>query len=232
MSTEAESGHERGLRRELRFWEAIALSIGIMAPGAAMALNGTLPASLVGRAVPLAFLFASMGILFVSYAFIRLTGYYQPCGVCLCPLRRDPRSAGRLLLRLGAFGHLHGLHRRVHRRGGSLRAGLLGRNRHLAERRMARDLPGGGRSHLVCSIRGRQGSDPRAAEYGGAYRHADRDRRRSHLRQGVRRHGSERSELHALPLHAAKRSWVGYCRPGRGLRASLVRGFRGGSLSR
>ena len=30
----------RGLRRELRFWEAIALSIAIMAPTAAMALNG------------------------------------------------------------------------------------------------------------------------------------------------------------------------------------------------
>jgi cobalamin synthase len=54
MSTGADSAHEHGLRRELRFWEAIALSIGIMAPGAAMALNGTLPASLVGRAVPLA----------------------------------------------------------------------------------------------------------------------------------------------------------------------------------
>ena len=54
MTTEAEPAHERGLRRELRFWEAVALSIGIMAPGAAMALNGTLPASLVGRAVPLA----------------------------------------------------------------------------------------------------------------------------------------------------------------------------------
>ncbi len=80
MSTEAESSHERGLRRELRFWEAIALSIGIMAPGAAMALNGTLPASLVGRAVPLAFVFASVGILFVSYAFIRLTGYFNHAG--------------------------------------------------------------------------------------------------------------------------------------------------------
>jgi hypothetical protein len=30
---------------------------------------------LVGRAVPLAFVFASVGILFVSYAFIRLTGF-------------------------------------------------------------------------------------------------------------------------------------------------------------
>ena len=80
MSTQDESAHERGLRRELRFWEAIALSIGIMAPGAAMALNGTLPASLVGRAVPLAFVFASVGILFVSYAFIRLTGYFNHAG--------------------------------------------------------------------------------------------------------------------------------------------------------
>src|SRR5215207_4577214 len=80
MTTESESAHEHGLRRELRFWEAIALSIGIMAPGAAMALNGTLPASLVGRAVPLAFVFASVGILFVSYAFIRLTGYFNHAG--------------------------------------------------------------------------------------------------------------------------------------------------------
>ena len=58
-----------GLRRELRFWEAIALSIAIMAPTAAMALNGTLPAQLIGRAVPLAFIFAMVGVVFVSYAF-------------------------------------------------------------------------------------------------------------------------------------------------------------------
>jgi amino acid transporter len=63
----------RGLRRELRVWEAVALSIAIMAPTAAMALNGTVPASLIGRAVPLAFIFATVGILFVSYAFIRLS---------------------------------------------------------------------------------------------------------------------------------------------------------------
>src|ERR671915_883400 len=80
MTTDTESTREHGLRRELRFWEAIALSIGIMAPGAAMALNGTLPASLVGRAVPLAFVFATVGILFVSYAFIRLTGYFNHAG--------------------------------------------------------------------------------------------------------------------------------------------------------
>src|SRR3954468_14308648 len=62
-----------GLRRELHFWEAIALSIAIMAPTAAMALNGVGIAALIGRAVPLAFLFALVGVLFVSYAFAQLT---------------------------------------------------------------------------------------------------------------------------------------------------------------
>ena len=69
-----------GLRRELRFWEAIALSIGIMAPTAAMALNGVAPAGLVGRAVPLAFLFAAIAIALVSYSFIRLTGFFNHAG--------------------------------------------------------------------------------------------------------------------------------------------------------
>src|SRR3954454_3153824 len=69
-----------GLRRELRFWEAIAPSIAIMAPTAAMALNGTLPAQLIGRAVPLAFIFATVGVVFVSYAFIRLSQHYSHAG--------------------------------------------------------------------------------------------------------------------------------------------------------
>src|SRR4051812_45652201 len=75
------AGRPRGkLRRELRVWEAFAISIGIMAPTAAMALNGVAPAGLVGRAVPLAFLFASIAIALVSYAFIRLTSYFNHAG--------------------------------------------------------------------------------------------------------------------------------------------------------
>jgi amino acid transporter len=75
--------HGGMLRRELRFWEAIALSIAIMAPTAAMALNGTVPASLVGRAVPLAFIFATIGVIFVSWAFIRLTSNFSHAGSVL-----------------------------------------------------------------------------------------------------------------------------------------------------
>ena len=69
-----------GLRRELHFWETIALSIAIMAPTAAMALNGTAPAGLIGRAVPLAFIFATVGVMLVSYAFIRLSRYFSHAG--------------------------------------------------------------------------------------------------------------------------------------------------------
>src|SRR5437870_6503144 len=68
------------LRRELRFWEAIALSIGIMVPTAAMALNGVAPAGLVGRAVPLAFLFAAIAIGLISYSFVRLTSFFNHAG--------------------------------------------------------------------------------------------------------------------------------------------------------
>ena len=80
VSSESAPPSGPGLRRELRFWEAIALSIAIMAPTAAMALNGTAPAGLIGRAVPLAFIFATIGVLLVSYAFIRLSRYFSHAG--------------------------------------------------------------------------------------------------------------------------------------------------------
>jgi amino acid transporter len=83
MATAAKAGTEGSastLRRELRFSEAIALSLAIMAPTAAMALNGTAVAGLIGRAVPLAFLIATIGVLFVSYGFIRLTRYFNSAG--------------------------------------------------------------------------------------------------------------------------------------------------------
>src|ERR1700710_2888263 len=69
-----------GLRRELHFWEAIALSIAIMAPTAAMALNGVGIAGLIGQAVPLAFLFALVGVLFVSYGIAQLTREVSSAG--------------------------------------------------------------------------------------------------------------------------------------------------------
>src|SRR5215210_3635908 len=82
------------LRRELRFWEAIAISVGIMAPTAAMALNGVAPAGLVGRAVPLAFLFAAIAIGLISYSFVRLTRFFNHAGAtyALAGVTLGPRA--------------------------------------------------------------------------------------------------------------------------------------------
>lgn len=79
-SAAAEPASRGTLRRELKFWEAIAISVGIMAPTAAMALNGVAPAGLVGRAVPLAFLFAAIAIGLISYSFVRLTRFFNHAG--------------------------------------------------------------------------------------------------------------------------------------------------------
>src|SRR3989454_12086957 len=89
------------LRRELRFWEAIALSIGIMAPTAAMALNGVAPAGLVGRAVPLALLFAAIAIALISYSFVRLTTFFNPAGPTPAPAGAHPGAPPRFFCRRG-----------------------------------------------------------------------------------------------------------------------------------
>jgi amino acid transporter len=84
VAAEAEATNERAeggvLRRELHFWEAIALSLAIMAPTAAMALNGVGVSALIGRAVPLAFIFATIAVVFVSYAFWRLSSQFSHAG--------------------------------------------------------------------------------------------------------------------------------------------------------
>src|SRR5215469_14994268 len=68
------------LSRELSFIESIALSIGIMAPTAAMALNGSLAAGITGSAVPLAFLLATVAVALASFSFIQFTRYFAHSG--------------------------------------------------------------------------------------------------------------------------------------------------------
>ncbi|QBD80747.1 APC family permease [Ktedonosporobacter rubrisoli] len=71
---------ETSFRSQLSFWEAIALSIGIMAPTAAMALNGALAAGITGSAVPLAFLLATVAVGLTSFAFIQFSRYFAHSG--------------------------------------------------------------------------------------------------------------------------------------------------------
>jgi amino acid transporter len=80
MSKVEEAKPAATLRRQLSFVEAIALSIGIMAPTAAMALNGSLAASITGSSVPLAFLLATVAVALSSFAFIQFTRHFAHSG--------------------------------------------------------------------------------------------------------------------------------------------------------
>src|SRR6202167_3371094 len=68
-----------GLKRSLTVWQAVGLSLALMAPCMAANINpqGAIGA---GRAVPLAFLIAAVGVLLVAYAFVRLCQYYHHAG--------------------------------------------------------------------------------------------------------------------------------------------------------
>jgi amino acid transporter len=68
------------LRPQLGVLEAMALSVGIMAPTAAMALNGSLAASITGTAVALAFLGAVITIMLTSFSFIEFSRQFAHAG--------------------------------------------------------------------------------------------------------------------------------------------------------
>lgn len=80
MQGDRERNAGTGLRRELRFREAIALSIAIMTPTAAMSTGAIEPAVLTGRAAPLVYLVAIVGIVFVAYGFMQLTRHFSHAG--------------------------------------------------------------------------------------------------------------------------------------------------------
>jgi hypothetical protein len=60
-----------GLKRSLSIWAAAGLSVALMAPGMAANINPQGSATYAGRAVPLTFLIAAVGVLFVACSFFR-----------------------------------------------------------------------------------------------------------------------------------------------------------------
>lgn len=68
------------LRRELRIWEGIGLSVAGASPALAMAFSGPGVAGLVGRAAALSFLFAAVTCIFIGYAFMMLARKYNSAG--------------------------------------------------------------------------------------------------------------------------------------------------------
>lgn len=65
---------------KLRLWQAIAMSVGFMAPVLAMSLNGIGIAGLAGASVPIVFTIAFVGVGAVAYGFVRLTSYFNHAG--------------------------------------------------------------------------------------------------------------------------------------------------------
>jgi amino acid transporter len=78
MSAPAREGSS--LRRSLSVWQAIGLSIALMAPSMAANINPQGTAGLVGRATPLAFFLAAIAVLLIAYVFVRLCQYYRHAG--------------------------------------------------------------------------------------------------------------------------------------------------------
>jgi amino acid transporter len=73
-------GEPRRLRRELNIWEAIGISVALMAPSMAANINPQGTVGLVGRAIPLTFVLATVGVLLVSWTFVRLCQRFHHSG--------------------------------------------------------------------------------------------------------------------------------------------------------
>jgi amino acid transporter len=82
MTTEASTTGAEGphLRRDLHLWEAVGISLALMAPSMAANINPQGTAGSVGRAVPLAFALATIGVLLIAWTFVRLTQRFDHAG--------------------------------------------------------------------------------------------------------------------------------------------------------
>jgi amino acid transporter len=68
------------LRPSLSVWQAVGISVALMAPSMAANINPQGTALLVGRATPLAFFLAAVAVLLIAYVFVRLCQYSRHAG--------------------------------------------------------------------------------------------------------------------------------------------------------
>ena len=207
----------------LSIWEAIGISVALMAPSMAANINPQGTVGLVGRAVPLAFVFATVGVLLISYGIVRLCQYYNHAGSVFgfVGVTLGPRTgvlAGWTLI--GTYTLL----RLRHERGGRhLRRRLPRPHRrleqparlaavpdrvHRTRRRVpARHVPGAQR-------------DASAALARGHHRAPDHRRRDRRAREGHQRRHARQPELHARRVQADRRHGHRRCLQGRRSSAS------------
>lgn len=71
---------EPRLSRRLTAWSAIGVSLALMAPSMAININPQASSAVTGRAVPIAFLLASVGVLLIAHTFVRLSQRFSHSG--------------------------------------------------------------------------------------------------------------------------------------------------------
>src|SRR5437763_16943974 len=76
----SDAAHGARLHRQLTVWEAIGISLALMAPSMAANINPQGTAGTIGRAVPLAFALATVGVLLIAWTFVRLTQRFNHAG--------------------------------------------------------------------------------------------------------------------------------------------------------
>jgi amino acid transporter len=74
------TGLTAGLRRQLGTLQTVSVSVGVMAPTLAMSITGVAAAGLIGRAAPLAYVVAALGVGLVAYGFVRLSSVVAHAG--------------------------------------------------------------------------------------------------------------------------------------------------------
>jgi amino acid transporter len=74
------SAAARGLRRQLGALQTVSVSVGVMAPTLAVSITGVQAARLIGRAAPIAYVLAALGVGLVAYGFVRLSGAVAHAG--------------------------------------------------------------------------------------------------------------------------------------------------------
>jgi amino acid transporter len=70
----------KGLVKNLNVWEAIGISVALMAPSMAANINPQGSVGRAGRAVPLSFAIATVGVLLIAYGFVRLCQNFNHAG--------------------------------------------------------------------------------------------------------------------------------------------------------
>src|SRR4051812_50028284 len=92
------------LRRQLGLLATMSISIGVMAPTLAMSITGVEPARLLGRAAPLAYAFAAVGVALVAYGVVRLSGEGASAGAGDALVAPPAGPRGGWVARRGVLG--------------------------------------------------------------------------------------------------------------------------------